>query len=138
MTSPTPAIDHPRRRYLREVIRLYLQAPDTPDRAARTDWAVAADLLAQNVPLTAIAHAIRIASLRRQVRDGDPLPPVVSLAYFRRVLEQLGPDQLEPAYAAYVDARYQQLLDGSHPHAPSRRQKNALPDRQDPALSSRR
>jgi hypothetical protein len=31
------------------------------------------------------------------------------------VLEHLGPDELDPDYAAYVSSRYQQLLDGSHP-----------------------
>jgi hypothetical protein len=138
MTSTTPATDDPRRRYLREVIRLYLQAPDTPSRATRSDWAVAADLYAHNVLLTTIAHAIRIASLRRRLRQGTPLPPIGSLAYFRRVLDQLAHDELDPDYAAYVNYRYQQLLDGSRPHALSHDQKTALPDRQDPALSGRR
>jgi hypothetical protein len=138
MTSTTPTTDDPRQSYLREVIRLYLQAPDTPSRAARSDWAVAADLFARNVPLTAIAQAIRIASLRRRLREGTPLPPIGSLAYFRRVLEQLAPDELDPDYAAYVISSYQQLLDGSHPHARLDRQKTALPDRQKTALSGRR
>ena len=139
MTSTTPpAIDDPRSSYLREVIRLYLQAPDTPRRAARSDWAVAADLYARNVPLTAIAQAIRIASLRRRLREGSLLPPIGSLAYFRRVLEQLAPDELDPDYAAYVNYGYQQLLDGSHPHARFDRHNSALPDRQNPALSGRR
>jgi hypothetical protein len=104
----TPDADppDPRRLYLREVLRLYLQAPDTPDRAARADWAVAADLYQRKVPLETLAHAIRLASLRRLGNLGTPLP-ITSLAYFRSVLENLSPDELDPGYVDYVRYRYQ-------------------------------
>ena len=95
--------------YLAEVIRLYLQAPDTPQKARRQDWAIAAHFYSQAIPIANVAHAIRIASLRRHLRDTEfgNLEPIHSLAYFRRVLDTLQPDALDPGYVQYVSLRYQ-------------------------------
>lgn len=98
-----------RRQYLSEVIRLYLDAPDTPDRPARNDWAIAGDLFRRGIPLELVAHAIRLATLRRLT---NPCPPTVhSLAYYRAVLDRLEPAELDPGYITYVNARYRQLTD---------------------------
>lgn len=104
----TPPADpaESRRHYLREALRLYLQAPDTPDRPSRADWAIAADLHRREVPLETLAHAIRLASLRRRLRDFGTPQPITSLAYFRTVLKQLSPDELDPGYVEYVRHRY--------------------------------
>ncbi len=98
-----------RAEYLAEVIRLYLQAPDTPQKARRQDWAIAAHFYTQAIPLEHITHAIRIASLRRHTRDTGlgKLEPIHSLAYFRQVLDALQPDALDPGYVQYVSLRYQ-------------------------------
>jgi hypothetical protein len=98
-----------RHQYLAEAIRLYLQAPDTPVKATRRDWAIAAHFYSRKIPLENIAHAIRIASLRRHMRDAnlDKLEPIHSLAYYRTVLEGLQPDALDPGYVQYVSFRYQ-------------------------------
>jgi len=119
--------------YLAAAIRLYLALPGAPRRASRADWAVAATLHDRGVCLDTLAHALRLATLRR-LRPGDPLEPVRSLAYYRRVLDQLTPDDLDPGYVDYVARRYQQLL--ASPAQP--RAQSALPDRQNPALSGRR
>jgi len=123
-----------RRGYLHEALRLYLQAPDTPERASRNDWTVAGDLYAHGVPLPTLAHAIRLASLRRRLRHGPPLAPITTLAYFRRVFDQLTPEELDPGYVDYVHHRYRELLAA----APAHHQTPALSDRQNPALSDRR
>ena len=92
-----------RSQYLDEVIRLYLGAPDTPDRPARNDWAIASDLFRRAIPLEHIDHAIRVATLRRL---GDRSPTRVhSLAYYRTVLDRLEPGDLDPDYIDYVRGR---------------------------------
>lgn len=98
-----------RTEYLAEVIRLYLQVPDTPQKARRQDWAIAAHFYTQAIPLEHVAHAIRIAALRRHMRDSQlgNLEPIHSLAYFRQVLNALQPEALEPGYVQYVSLRYQ-------------------------------
>lgn len=117
-----------RRHYLATVIRLYLAQPGAPSRASRQDWAVAQSLFQHGVSLHDFAHAVQLATLRRLLRQGPPLPPIRSLAYYRHVLEQLTPDDLDPGYAHYVSLRYQALLAPQH-KARSNRQNHALPDR---------
>lgn len=122
-----------RRAYLGAVLRLYLDAPGAPRNASRNDWAVAATLYARAVPLATLAHAVRLATLRR-ARPGESLEPVRSLAYYRRVLDHLTPDELQPDYVGYVQRRYQELL-GSLQHQPP---ETAFSGRQPAALLGRR
>ncbi len=98
-----------RRDYLAAAIRLYLKQPGAPRRASRPDWAVATTLYNRGVPLETLAHVFRLATLRR-ARPGPALEPVHSLAYYRRVLEQLTPEALDPGYVDYVERRYQALV----------------------------
>ena len=100
-----------RRSYLAATIRLYLELPGTPRRASRADWAVATTLYNQGVPPETIAHVFRLATLRR-ARPGAPLEPVHSLAYYRRVLEQLTPEAFHPGYVDYVARKYEILFGG--------------------------
>ncbi len=113
-----------RRDYLAAVIRLFLAQPGSPPRASRNDWAAAHDLYACGVDLADLAHAMRLANLRRLAAAS--CSPVRCLAYYRRVLEQLGTDELDPAYVDYVARRYAAL---TPPGARSDRQNRALPDR---------
>ncbi|MEK7423243.1 MAG: hypothetical protein AAB131_05315 [Actinomycetota bacterium] len=115
-----------RRKYLLAVIRLFLAQPSAPARASRDDWAVAQALYARGVDFDHFTHAVRLASLRRLYRDGPPLPPVRRLAYYRQVLDQLSPDELEAGYVDYVAFRYQAL---TNTDARLHRQNRALPDR---------
>jgi len=114
-----------RREYLVAVIRLFLAQPAAPARASRDDWAVAQALYARGVDLDQFTHAVRLAALRRLSRD-RPLPPVRSLAYYRQVLDQLSPDELESGYVDYIACRYQAI---TPTNAGSNRQNRALPDR---------
>jgi hypothetical protein len=95
-----------RRRYLRTVIDLYLEQPETPAIARRTDWAIAASFYQRGIPLDIALHTIRLATLRRLRRTGESeggtLEPIHSLAYYRSVLATLPPDALDPGYIAYV------------------------------------
>ena len=101
--------------YLAEVIRLYLRAPDTPEKARRHDWEVAGTLYRRGVPLQTLAHAIRLATLRRHLRDPEngPLEPVYSLAYYRTVIDQMDPLALDPGYIEYTAWKYHDYF-GDH------------------------
>lgn len=111
--------------YLAAVMRLFLAQPGAPPRASRNDWAEAQDLYACGVDLADLAHAMRLANLRR-LAVARSSSPVRCLAYYRRVLEQLGADELEPAYVDYIARRHAAL---TPPSARSDRQNRALPDR---------
>lgn len=95
--------------YLAEVIRLYLSAPQTPRKARRRDWKIASTLYQRGISLQTIAHAIRSAALRRHLRDQDlgPLGRINSLAYFRTVINQLDPIELDPGWVEYVAWKYE-------------------------------
>jgi hypothetical protein len=94
--------------YLAEVIRLYLGAPDTPRKARRRDWAIAGTLYRLGIPLQTVAHSIRMAALRRHLRDPElgPLEPIYSLAYYRTVIDQLDPLALDPSFVKYIAWKY--------------------------------
>lgn len=94
--------------YLTEVLRLYSLAPDTPSKPRRHDWEVADTLYRRGVSLETVAHAIRLATLRRHLRDPDlgPLEPVHSLAYYRTVIQQMDPLALDPGYIEYTAWKY--------------------------------
>lgn len=121
-----------RRAYLAAAIRLYLELPGAPQRASRSDWAAAATLYARGASLETLAHVFRLATLRR-ARPITPLEPVHSLAYYRRVLDQLTPDALDPGYVQYVARKYQDSFpeNAERPgHAAlSHSQNHAVPDR---------
>ena len=122
-----------RRDYLAAALRLYLDSPGAPEKASRADWAVAATLHQRAIPLEALVHAIRLATLRR-ARPGESPEPVRSLAYYRRVLDDLTPEELDPGYIDYVEHRYRALpasLEGKALNT-------ALSDRHIPALLGRR
>lgn len=126
------------RDYSEEVLRLFLQQPDTPATAKKGDWAVAADFYNQHIPLETISYAIRLATVRRLLRDPDnALQPIHSLAYYRTVLISLNSDDLDPAYVRWINDKHAQLLATSTITKPQPASK-ARPDRQNLALFDRR
>ena len=98
-----------RKQYLAEILRLYVEAPDTPSRPSRRDWAIAAELYSRGVRLDQLAHAIRLATLRRRLGQQPQPDAIQSLAYYRTVLHRLTDDELDSAYVSYVQRRYQRL-----------------------------
>lgn len=100
-----------RQLYLRAVLDLYLAQPDTPTQARRRDWAIAATFYQRRLPLETVAHAIRLATLRRLARPAaEPLESIHSLAYYRSVLESLTADALDPGYISFVAFKHARLL----------------------------
>ncbi len=102
-----------RKDYLTQVIASYLDCPDTPSKARRRDWAIATTFYKQNIAATTVAHAIRLATLRRHRRDPglERLEPIHSLAYFRPLVEHLHQAPHDPGYVEYVGWSYENRLD---------------------------
>ena len=121
-----------RDQYLAAALGLYLEAPDAPSRASRRDWAIAADFYRSGVQLEELAHAIRLATLRRR-GNAQPTEAIHSLAYYRTVLERLNADDLHPDYVDYIRHKY----DGLHTTDTAQNGKPRLRS-QNPALSGRR
>ena len=123
-----------RDQYLAAALGLYLEAPDTPSRASRRDWAIAADLYRSGVRLEELAHAIRLATLRRRVNSPSrPIETIHSLAYYRTVLQRLTDDDLHPDYVDYIRHKH----DGLSTTDTEEHRKPRLHS-QNPALSRRR
>ena len=100
-----------RHQYVRTAIDLYLEAPGTPARATRRDRAVAGDLYRRDVPIDRLAHAIRLASIRRLTAGPATIPPSVhSLAYYRAVVDRLQPDECTDDYVNYVRDKFAAIL----------------------------
>jgi len=90
--------------YLRVVLSLYLELPETPLRVTAQDQYHARQLQQRGVPLTVIESAFLLASLRRLTRPTDcpPLSPIRSLAYFQPVIEELLSNPAPDEYVEYL------------------------------------
>jgi hypothetical protein len=128
-----------RRDYIEEILRLFLEQPDTPAAAKRSDWAAAGDFYRQGIPLDLITYAIRLATVRRLQRDpqNGPLQPIRSLAYYKTVLNSLNPEELDNGYIGWITYKHNQLL--ARPDvAKPQPTKKARPNSQNLALFHRR
>lgn len=96
--------------YAAQIVRLYLDDPNTPVVPSKTDWDIAADLFNCGIPLEKVCIAFKIAFIRRHQRSSPRLlPPILSLAYFRTVALNLVAEETEPAYVEYIDRLYNRL-----------------------------
>ena len=98
--------------YVAAALRLYLELPDTPQRASAYDQAVARSLFERGVPLDVVESALLLGSLRRRSRPQEalPLPPVRSLAYFSSVINEILQQPLPVGYHAYLRSKADQFL----------------------------
>jgi hypothetical protein len=97
--------------FVKTVLALYVDLPDTPLRASAPDQRQASSWFDRGIPLILIETGLLLAFLRRTARPlGAPPPPkICSLAYFQQVIEEL----LEtPAPTGYL--RYLQCLRQAH------------------------
>lgn len=95
--------------YVNRVIRLFADAPDTPDMPRDTDWPIAGTMYDDGIPLQIVEFAFHIAFLRRYLtnleRDGHS-PQIRSLAYFQAVINSLTKAERDPDYMAFIASNY--------------------------------
>ena len=96
-----------RNQYVKSVVAMYIQMPDTPLKPSSNDRITASDFFAKGIPLLIIEAALMLASLRRLSRNNDqpPLPPVRSLAYFVPVIRELSDSPLPDGYLQYLRSK---------------------------------
>jgi hypothetical protein len=93
--------------YLKAVLRLYTQLPDTPAKARLLDRHLVQQWHSRAIPLQTVEAALLLASARRICRDPakTPLPQIRSLAYFMPVVEELVQQPLPPNYLSHVRSK---------------------------------
>jgi hypothetical protein len=99
--------------YLEAVLDRYLWLPGTPTRASRADRRLARELYEHGVPLVVVQGALLLGVARRTFRpaDASPLPPIRTLHYFLRVIEELQESPLPPDYLQYLEGKLQPWAD---------------------------
>lgn len=104
--------------YVRQVLDRYVSLTDTPERANRSDRALARSLFSDHMPLSLVLNSMLLATIRRHYRDPDlpPLEPIHSLHYFLPVIRYIEVNPLEPVYINYLN---QKLRDIQHLNNPS-------------------
>jgi hypothetical protein len=102
MTATTPT---DRSEYTTSIIRIYVSLPDTPQRAARSDWILANSLFDRQIDLGLIKNAFMLATVRRLGRSSNmpALAPIRSLHYFVPIVEELLSQPLPAGYAEYLE-----------------------------------
>jgi len=90
--------------YVAAVLLLYVDLPETPDRASSYDRIVAHSLFQRAVSVEVVESAMLLACVRRSVRPpgAPPLPRIRSLAYFSPVIEELQQPHVSSSYLEYV------------------------------------
>ena len=74
--------------YVRTVLNLYVQLPDTSPPARLRDRALADHFFDRQVPFSIVEAALLLGSARRIFRSPTPAP-IRSLAYFESIVEEL-------------------------------------------------
>ena len=91
--------------YLEALLEAYSSLPETPARPSRQDRRLARELCRKGVPLRIVRAAFILATARRTLRTGPPLPQVRTLHYFLPVIDEVLEHPLEPGYIDYLTAK---------------------------------
>ena len=97
--------------YVAEVLKLYLQLPETPGKAGANDRITASGLWERGIPVTTVESAFLLASVRRLGRSPDlpPLSPIRSLAYFLPVIQEILEKKVSNDYLKYLRMKVRSL-----------------------------
>jgi len=97
--------------YIAAVLKMYLELPETPSRAAPYDRRTALDLYERDIAFLTVEAALLLSSLRRLGRPPDypPLSPIRSLAYFKPTIEELLANPIPDGYLDYLRRKVQTL-----------------------------
>ena len=93
--------------YIRALLKLYCDLPDTPSRPRPPDRTLARELFLREVPLQTVRQAFLLATARRRFRhpDAPPLQPVRSLYYFLPIIEELLQVPMPDTYLRYLERK---------------------------------
>ena len=91
--------------YLDAVLATYTSLPGTPNQPSRRDRQLARDLCRRGVPLRTVRTALLLATARRTLRSGQPLPPVRTLHYFLPAIDEVLELPPDPEYVDYLAAK---------------------------------
>ncbi len=128
-------LDNDAEQYVRTVLGLYQQLPETPTLPSSRDRFYAYQLQQRRLPLTLIETAFLLGSLRRLLRppDAAALSPIHSLAYFGPVIEEVLHNPLPDNYIEYLRHKMQRFarkkLPGQEPHPASVQENTDSDDR---------
>ena len=80
-----------RRRYVCELLRLYVATPGTTGHVRRADRDFAGTLFDRGIPLYVVETAFIVAAARRIRHNAfsTPLPPIRSVHYFSSVIQEV-------------------------------------------------
>jgi len=83
--------DARRRRYVRELLRLYVATPGVAGHIRRADRDLAAAFFNRALPLYAVENAFILAAYRRIRHNAyaTPLPPIRSLHFFTGIIREV-------------------------------------------------
>jgi hypothetical protein len=97
--------------FLMDVLKLYLQLPETPSKTNPNDRIVAIELHKRGITVPTIESAFLLGSVRRLSRSPDmlPLSPIRSLAYFLPVIQELLDNPISDNYADYLRLKLHSL-----------------------------
>lgn len=88
--------------YLEALLEAYSSLPGTPARPSRQDRRLARVLCRNGIPLRTVRAALILASARRTLRSGPPLPQVRTLHYFLPAIDEVLHHPLDPGYVEYL------------------------------------
>ena len=90
--------------YVADVLRLYLDLPETPRKASLNDKITAIGLHERGIHMTTVESAFLLASVRRLGRSQDlpTLSPIRSLAYFLPVIQEILDKPVSADYLKYI------------------------------------
>jgi len=97
--------------YVADVLRLFLELPETPRKANTNDKITAAGLYERGIQIATVESAFLLASVRRLGRSPDlpPLSPIRSLAYFLPVVQEILEKQVDDDYLKYLRLKVRSL-----------------------------
>lgn len=87
--------------YVRTVLNLYVQLPDTSPPARLRDRALADHFFDRQIPIDIVETALLLGTARRIFRCARPVP-IRSLAYFKSIVEELLAQPSPPEYVRFL------------------------------------
>jgi len=101
-----------RQEYVRRLLDAYRTTPGTSGYVRSADRRLAVTLYDLKVPLSAVEHALVLATARRLLRPADapPLGPVRSLHYFRAVIDEVMGLPVGEDYYCYLRGKIERYM----------------------------